>query len=221
MDRKWMNWCWRLLFYLTGLLLLAFGVCITNLADLGVAPFVSVHYGISRIWGLNFPALAFCVYLVLVTLQFVIKGRNRSWRDLLQVPFALLFSLLLEFFGRLLTFQPQGQSIPLFCLGILCTSVGSAMSVSMKLLPNPADGLCQTIAERVGKDLGTVRNIMDIACVAITCAIGMAAVGRVEVIGPGTLVSMVLSGRIIFLFNHFFKLKMDTLAGVAPAAYQS
>ena len=218
MKRSLSNWCWRLLFYLVGMSLLAFGVCITNLADLGVAPFVSVHYGISRIWNLHFPTLAFCVYLVLVTAQLILKGKKRSWWDLLQVPFALLFSVLLDLFGRLLTFQPQGlrDSVLLFCIGIMCTSVGSAMSVSMKLLPNPADGLAHTISERTGKDLGLIRNIFDVSCVAITCTIGFLAVGRVEVIGPGTLVSMVLCGRIIYLFNRLFKARMDALAGMTP-----
>ena len=88
------------------------------------------------------------------------------------------------------------------------------MSVSMKLLPNPADGLCQTICEKTGKDLGHIRNILDITCVAITCTIGFLAVGRVEVIGPGTVVSMIACGRIIYLFNRLFKAKMDALAGM-------
>ena len=216
MKRTFAQRFWRFVFYIAGLSLLAFGVNITNLADLGVAPFVSVHYGISRIWNLNFPTLAFCVYLVLVAAQLILKGRQRSWWDLLQVPFALLFSVLLEVFGRPLTFQPQTlwQSIGLLCIGILCTSVGSAMSVAMKLLPNPADGLCHTISEKSGKDLGLVRNIMDVSCVAITCVIGFAAVGRVEVIGVGTIISMVLSGRIIFLFNLLFKARMDAMSGM-------
>ena len=147
-----------------------------------------------RRWNASLLLLA----VVLVAAQLILKGRQRSWWDLLQVPFALLFSVLLEVFGRPLTFQPQTlwQSIGLFCIGILCTSVGSAMSVAMKLLPNPADGLCHTISEKSGKDLGLVRNIMDVSCVAITCVIGFAAVGRVEVIGVGTIISMVLSGMI-------------------------
>ena len=125
MKRTFAQRFWRFVFYIVGLSLLAFGVNITNLADLGVAPFVSVHYGISRIWNLNFPTLAFCVYLVLVAAQLILKGRQRSWWDLLQVPFALLFSVLLEICGRPLTFQPQtlGHSIGLFCIGILCTDI--------------------------------------------------------------------------------------------------
>ena len=81
-------------------------------------------------------------------------------------------------------------------------------------ITNLADGLCHTISEKSGRDLGLIRNIMDVSCVAITCVIGFATVGRVEVIGVGTIISMVLSGRIIYLFNRLFNARMDAMAGM-------
>ena len=53
----------------------------------------------------------------------------------------------------------------LLALAIVFTGIGAAMTLKMKLIPNPGDGFVQTLAEKTGKPLGTMKNIVDIVSV--------------------------------------------------------
>ena len=63
--------------------------------------------------------------------------------DLLQIPFSLVFSLLLNFFGNILTmnYSQLWPNLFLLFVAIVFTGIGAAMMVNMNFIPNPADGL--------------------------------------------------------------------------------
>ena len=86
----------------------------------------------------------------------------------------------------------------------------------MKLVPNPADGLAQTVGDVLKKGVGFGKNVIDFTSVGISLVLGLVAAGRLEAIGLGTVIAMVGVGRFIALFNHFWKEKMDRLAGLLP-----
>ena len=99
-------------------------------------------------------------------------------------------------------------------LGIVLTGVGAAMTVNMRLVANPADALAQTVGEVTQKGMGLGKNIIDFSAVGITLLIGLIAVRRPVGIGIGTVVAMIGIGRVVAMFNHFFKAKMNQAAGL-------
>ena len=88
------------------------------------------------------------------------------------------------------------------------------MTVNMKLVPNPADGLAQAVGDLLNKGLGFGKNTIDLFSVATTCGIGLLFTGNVVAIGLGTLIAMIGVGRCIALFNFVFKKKMDEVSGL-------
>ena len=51
------------------------------------------------------------------------------------------------------------------------------MTVNMKLVPNPADGLAQAVGDLLNKGLGFGKNTIDLFSVATTCVIGLLFAG--------------------------------------------
>jgi uncharacterized membrane protein YczE len=86
-------------------------------------------------------------------------------------------------------------------VAIICTGVGAALSLNMRIVPNPGDGIVQTIADAVRKDNGFVKNCVDITCVIITCVTGLIFSRKIIGIGIGTLMAMLGVGRVIAVFN--------------------
>lgn len=162
--------------------------------------------------------MTFIVYTTFVLIQFIIKGKNKDLKDILQIPFSLLFSVLINFFSKIFNFHYTtfSQNLILLFVAIIVTSIGAAMMVNMKLIPNPADGLAQAIGELSNKGLGFGKNAVDLCSVVITCAIGLLFSGHIFAIEVGTLIAMIGVGRCIALFNFIFKEKMDELSGLEP-----
>lgn len=207
---------WRYIFYGMGLIVLAIGITLNTKTGLGVSPIISVPFVISSIWGLNFAAMTFVVYSIQVGIQFLLKGKNREWKDILQIPFSLVFSFFLNLFGEALDFHYElmWQKLLLLAAAVIVTAVGAAMVVDMKLVPNPADGLAQTVGESLHKEMGFGKNVIDLISVVLTCIIGVIFYGKITAIGIGTVVAMIGVGRFIALFNYLFKKPMMRMAGL-------
>lgn len=206
----------RFSIYLAGMIVLAIGITLNTKAGLGASAIVSVPYTISCGTGWNFANLTLITYLILVLAQFFIKGKNRSWWDLLQIIVSIVFTRFLDLFQTILAYQ-SGKLIPdlaVLFLGIIFTGIGAAITVNMKLIPNPGDGIVASIAERTGKEMGLCKNFFDVGCVCISLLIGLSFGKLLLGVGLGTILSMLGVGRVISVFNKLTKKSLQKVAGL-------
>ena len=70
----------------------------------------------------------------------------------------------------------------------------------MHIVPNPGDGIVQALADIFGANTGTVKNIFDISCVALTAILSLIFTQSIIGIGIGTLAAALGVGRVIALF---------------------
>lgn len=216
--RKLIN---RLLSYGLGIVILALGITLNTKTGLGVSALVSIAYTVANAWNLNFALMTFLLYTCFALIEVGLKWgflpqlRKVLWKDLLQIPFSLAFSLLLNVFGGIIPVAEHvGAQIVMLVLAIVCTGIGAAMIVDMHLIPNPADGLAQTLGMVTKKGMGLGKNLVDCSCVGISAVIGFVARGRLIGIGIGTIAAMIGVGRVVALFNRCFETKLCRTAGV-------
>lgn len=211
----------RAIFYSLGVFMMAFGIVMCSCADLGISCMTSLPYSIAAAFNWKISTVVFCMYCIYVALQFLIRGKNRQWIDLLQLPFSVVFSAALELFEAVFPPTPETmtQRIILLLASIVVMAVGVGFSVPMRLAPNPCDGLVFTISEWLRKDMGLVKNIMDMSFVALTCLVDLIFIGQIRHVGLGTVICMIGIGRVVYLFNRFCRKKVEEMAGMrVPAA---
>ena len=231
-------------FYILGLLILAMGLTLNTKAGLGVSPIISVSYSIFTIFHLNFGDMTLVLYSVFVVAEIFlhsIRERQRSshqaealvhaWKndrrlillmDILQIPLSLVFTRFLNVFGSLLPEFSKGtkgiQDLPLrllvLILAIIFTGVGASMSLSMRIVPNPGDGIVQAIADCVHKNVGFTKNCFDLFNITVTILLGLILAGRLVGVGIGTVLAVIGVGRIIALFQRLAGEKIVALSGV-------
>ena len=207
---------WRIFIYLSGMIFLAMGITLNTKAGLGASAIVSVPYSISQGTGWNFANLTLITYCVLVLAQFFIKGKNRSVLDLLQIIVSIVFTRFMDLFHNIITYQ-SGRLFPdliVLFSGIILTGIGAAMTLNMKLIPNPGDGIVGSIADRTGKEMGLCKNIFDIGCVCCSLLIGLSFGNLLLGVGLGTILSMIGVGRVIAVFNRLTRQPLQKKAGL-------
>ena len=222
---------YRAIFYIAGLLILALGIVLNTKSGLGVSPIISISYSVSVIYGLNFGNATFGLYAVFVAVEIMLHLIRRPegsllltlGKDVLQLPLSLAFTRFMNLFSALLP-EPDGFLPQLLVLiaGIILTGIGAAMSLNMRVIPNPGDGIVQAIADfvrkpnplLVRKPVGIRKNCFDLFDFLLTAVICLAAGHKVIGIGLGTVLAVLGVGRVIALFNHLFMKKMDALAGL-------
>lgn len=98
------------------------------------------------------------------------------------------------------------------------TGIGAAMSLNMRIIPNPGDGIVQAISDttrlkgRTGKGVGFCKKCFDIFNVCTTFLIGLFTGHILLGLGLGTILSMIGVGRVIAVFNKLFKERMEAVA---------
>ena len=203
----------RVLFYLIGQIILATGLTLSTKVNLGVSPILSIAYCASVITGRAIGDTSLIVYIICIIAEIVLHARQDMQPeqrkkvfilDLLQLPLSLVFTRVMNLFARFIP-PPSGTlflTIPLLILAIVCVGVGAAMTLDMRLIANPADGIVQVISDVSGMKLGLTKNIVDISCVILTAIASFTLAHRIIGIHVGTLLAMFGTGRVIAVFNR-------------------
>lgn len=210
-------WLFRIFFYILSLLILALGLTLNTKTGLGVSPIISVSYSISQIFHMNFGNTTLVWYTVFVIAQLIIRGKNRRWYDLLQIPLSIVFTRFLNLFEKCIPWETDSfaANMALLIVAIICTGVGAAMSVNMRLIPNPGDGIVAAIADFIHKDMGFAKNMFDLLNICMTFVIGIISGHFLLGIGVGTVFAVIGVGRAVAAFNYLCKEKMNILSGLS------
>ena len=240
------KYLYRVILYLSGLLILSLGLTLNTKTGLGVSPIISVSYCISTIFHQNFGNITFILYgCFVITEMFLHTVRNHRYArhagtvlvhasrinqrltllmDFLQLPFSLVITRLLNLFNDILPDFPSPSEyfsvteltvrVLFLLLAIVLTGIGAALSLTMRLVPNPGDGIVQAIADCFQKSVGFTKNCFDLFCIAVTVVIGFLFSGHIVGIGLGTLLAMLGVGRVIALFHRLTYKKIVNLAGL-------
>lgn len=210
-------WFFRIFFYILSLLILALGLTLNTKTGLGVSPIISVSYSISQIFHMNFGNTTLVWYTVFVIAQLIIRGKNRRWYDLLQIPLSIVFTRFLNLFEKCIPWETDSfaANMALLIVAIICTGVGAAMSVNMRLIPNPGDGIVAAIADFIHKDMGFAKNMFDLLNICMTFVIGIISRHFLLGIGVGTVFAVIGVGRAVAAFNYLCKEKMNILSGLS------
>lgn len=202
------------------MLVLAMGLTLNTKAGLGVSPIISLSFAVSEIWHLNFGDMTFILYSIFVVGELILHRGRRLLGDLCQLPLSLIFSRVLNLYSALIPYEagaePFWKNFLLLLLAIVLTGIGAAVTVNMRLVPNPGDGIVSALGETIHKEQGIAKNIFDVSCVAATCVLGLAASG--SIVGVGTIAAMILVGRVISLVNHISRETMCRAAGLLEPA---
>lgn len=210
-------WCFRILFYILSLVILTLGITLNTKTGLGVSPIISVSYSVSQVLHLNFGNVTLIWYTIFVFIQLIIRGKKRRWYDLLQIPLSIVFTRFLNLFDAAIHWESESFAANLLLLlaAIILTGAGAAMSVNMRLVPNPGDGIVAAIADCIHRDMGFAKNMFDLMNICMTFIIGIVSGHFLLGIGIGTVFAVIGVGRAVAAFNYLCKEKMDVLAGIS------
>ena len=229
LNEKKKQTAYRIIIYAAGLIILALGITLNTKCGLGVSPIISVAYSVSVITNISIGNTTLIWYSVFVLIEVIIHGIKKYGgkqivSDILQVPLSLVFTRFINLFsGCILQLDMECKGtvwgtiwmrIIVLLIAIILTGIVAAMSLNMRIIPNPGDGIVQTVADCIGKTVGFTKNIWDIFMIILTCCVSLIFAHHIIGIGIGTLLAMLGVGRVIAIFNHFTMLKMLDKAGL-------
>lgn len=222
----------RGLLYVLGMLILAVGLTLSTKATLGVSPIISIAYCVSELSGVSIGDTTLLLYVVLIAVQVALHSlrKTQKWKqtvlfDLLQLPVSIAFTRFMNLVSSIVPVFEGAYAgsfwgslygrVCLLLLAILLTGIGAAITLRMRLVPNPGDGIVQAIADFCSIPVGRTKNYVDLCCLLLSAAISLCFARRLLGIGIGTVLAALGTGRVIALFNKLFAARLDRMTGSA------
>lgn len=205
----------RALVWCAGLFIMAVGVSLSVMSDLGVSPMNSVPYVLSEIiTGVSmgtFTTALFCSYIII---QAILLGRKFKPVILLQILSSFVFGWFVDLsnwlVGLLLT-EPSHYvlRLALLVISMACVGLGIFLYVSPKLPPLPGEGVMQVISEKYHIPLHWAKIGFDVTVTLTALVLSLIFFHGLHGVREGTILAAVGVGKFLGLFIKLFQTRLD------------
>lgn len=203
---------WKI--YAIGILIFALGVAITMKSSLGVSPVSSVPYILSKTSGLSVGRITATLFIGFIVLQILILRKDYQIKDLLQLVFALLFGVFVDFFMQLmapLNVEGLTGKLVLLVLGTLFISIGILLLIKANIVLSPGDGLVKALAIKSGIEFHRVKIGFDGFCAILSATISLVYFNTLDGVGIGTIIGALGVGTAIRWLDMLMGKSVDKL----------
>lgn len=197
----------RSIMFLFSLFTIGLGISLVTKSNLGTSAISSIPYVLSLIYPFSFGTFTFITNIVFVLLQVIIlrdKFAKRQYIQLIVGPFLGLFIDLGMFIFAFVDFDNYLGQLVTLIIGCFIIAFGIFLQLTADVITNPGEGIVKAIATRWNKEFSTVKVYSDFALVIIAVTLSMLAFGTVQGIREGTLLTIIIVGPMIKIFEHIF-----------------
>lgn len=192
------NIVYRILVYVIGLYILAMGIDLMIVADLGTGAWDALNVGLNKHFGLTVGTWA---QIVGVTLIFVNAYLKKIRPEILPLLTMFILGSFIDFNLKLLQIEISSTLIAVITMltGLLLMSIGIALYLQAKFGLIPIDGLVMIIKEKNGWSLRVAKTSAELGAFILAFILGGS-------IGVGTILVTILIGPLLqFFYKQFEK----------------
>lgn len=210
MDVK--KFCFRVLFYVLGLFVMAIGVTFAANSNLGMSPVNSIPAVLSAITNIEMGTCVIIIFSLFIVAQIIILRREFRLINLTQLIFSTIFGFFVDFTDAIF----QGFCLPtiagravMMLLSLVFIAIGVSAYVATDLINMPMEGMTLAITQKAkGKTFRQVKVVVDTTTVIIALLLSLLFMGTIQnnlgiegyptsLVFVGTIVSAVGVGTVM------------------------
>lgn len=203
--------------YIIGLALIAFGAALTTKSDFGISMVIAPAYLISLKVSeyISFFTFGMAEYLIqgLIIVFMMIIIRKFRFSYLISFLTAVIYGSMLDGFLVVLDLIPISTParIVFYVSGLLLTAFGVAMMFKTYISPEAYELFVKEISNKYNLDISKFKTYYDcVSClISIILSFLFFGFGKFVGINVGTIISALLSGRLIGIFSKFLDNKFN------------
>lgn len=206
------KWGLKLGVFVLGQFVLAFGVSLSVLSELGVTPVSSLPKALSTITGMEMGNMLIVVQCAVFLLQILFFERRFKLGFWLQVPSAILFGKLVTLTSWLLegiVLNSYWEKLVVQLVSIVIVGLGVELYMLSDVALQPMEGMVEQLYRKYGRSKAFFKNFVDISCVVLAVALSLIFLGRLEGAREGTVMAAIGVGRAMWLFHKLFGAKLE------------
>jgi len=201
------QWVLRGLIYILGLFLMALGVAFSVNSNLGISPITSLPYIVSQVTGMSMKVWVIAIFGFYIVLQALILRKDFKPVNLLQILFVTIFGYFTDFAKKIVgdfTLPGYVGMLVMLVVGIMFIALGVFLYIEVELVPMPMEGLTLALSKKLKRPFPSVKIALDYITVAVSIIISLIGLRHLEGIREGTVITAVITGKMIAVIKNFF-----------------
>lgn len=199
------RYIYRYFWFIAGLLVNSFGIAFITKAAMGTSPISSLPYVLSLQFPLTFGQFTFIVNMFFIAGQLFLLKKSFQPIQFFQIAVNVIFSFCIDVSMNLLSWLQPSQLVPQLAsltAGCMILAFGICIEVAPKVLMVPGEGMVSAITHTSGQKFGTVKVLFDVTLVLMALFLSFLFFHRLNGLGLGTILSALLVGKFVNLFNQ-------------------
>ena len=195
------------LILIIGLFIMALGVSLSVISDLGTTPIATIPNVLKYTIPLSLGVITIIFNLILILIQFIILKSDFEKKQLMQIFVTIIFGYFINFGLYILSsIKPKNYfSKWLICI-ISCfiIAIGVYIEILSKAIILPGEGVSIAVCHVTNIEFGKINTAFDTSNVIIGGIISLILYNNFKGIGLGTIFSGIVVGYIIRFYKKIF-----------------
>ncbi|MDA5387189.1 YczE/YyaS/YitT family protein [Loigolactobacillus backii] len=190
-----------------GIGLMSASVALAKIALLGTSPISSVPNVLSELTNLTIGQWTIIFMIVLIGLEWVALRQYFSWLNVIQIIPSLFFGVMIDWFVKFFSFIKLPNywvQLGITLLSIILLAIGVFFEVNSRTLTMAGEGIAVAFAFAKKMAFSRMKIRTDIAMVIAALLISLVFSHQLIGVREGTVLSALLSGRLVGLIERYF-----------------
>ncbi len=196
--------------YLLGLFIMALGVSISKLSDLGVSPVNSIPNVISEIIHIDMGICTTAVFIGFILIQMIILRKDFKRINLLQILCSFIFGFFVSVTNKMASIilpvcSNYGMKLLYVMISMILIALGILLYLEADILSLPSEGIMKAISFKSGIHISTSKLFFDWSVVIIAAALSIIFMGEFIGVREGTILAAFGVGICLKFFNKYLQ----------------
>ncbi|MDD3028448.1 MAG: hypothetical protein PHI41_10445 [Erysipelotrichaceae bacterium] len=204
----------KLAVVIPAMIITAMGASLGIKAAVGVGAWDALSISVCQVIGLKVGTFSMIMNITCVAIQLVILKKDFKIVHASQVLVSVMLGGVVNFmiynvFARF-TITSYAINLGLLLLSVIICSIAISVIMTVNLVTFPLESCCMVIANKLNKNFGTLRQMVDVAAIVISLGLSLAFADPIQV-REGTVIAMILFGPLLNLIMPRLQPGMEKL----------
>ncbi|MDD3809797.1 MAG: hypothetical protein PHS94_05950 [Erysipelotrichaceae bacterium] len=204
----------KLAVVIPAMIITAMGASLGIKAAVGVGAWDALSISVCQVIGLKVGTFSMIMNITCVAIQLAILKKDFKIVHASQVLVSVMLGGVVNFmiynvFARF-TITSYAINLGLLLLSVIICSIAISVIMTVNLVTFPLESCCMVIANKLNKNFGTLRQMVDVAAIVISLGLSLAFADPIQV-REGTVIAMILFGPLLNLIMPRLQPGMEKL----------
>lgn len=196
------------------MIITAMGASLGIKAAVGVGAWDALSISVCQVIGLKVGTFSMIMNITCVAIQLAILKKDFKIVHASQVLVSVMLGGVVNFmiynvFARF-TITSYAINLGLLLLSVIICSIAISVIMTVNLVTFPLESCCMVIANKLDKNFGTLRQMVDVAAIVISLGLSFIFADPIQV-REGTVIAMILFGPLLNLIMPRLQPGMEKL----------